>query len=487
MKFFAKLAVLVLLSVPLHAQSAKSASVGVEPSCVTNYAGQRLEFTVAEFVERRFAGNSIDYRFFSPFRVLNEFISEGCDDAQFLSDLPIAINRRLLEVGFSDDDILGISILASNADLFEDPIGQFLDTAIEMYFLGFDEHIRRAINRISALKESNNTKALIGLAILGGITGSEIKSLNYRMKRKYENLYNFYSRVGTFYKIRFNTENDQIILDNNLSNIERLLSEAAHDNLLKAAILGDRAALVLQISGAAVDFDPCHRTNNFDTLTLEDMTRKQFLALSDRMKAFRDLYQLVKDMISSKVEARHGLVVRLAIGLANIASDCIYANENPGPFGINSSSSAIELLHIATAAPFYMGSISSPQIDYSFQIALAVALGIERGFSSSQKFYAAARFMLAGAAEMKEIYADELFEIWLPRYSRKTIIEAQKMLAADGLYKSSIDGIPGRGFRNAIEKLDCDGGVFKNSCLSGKTKEVWAETWARPFLIDPRS
>lgn len=495
-RFLLTLGITVCLVGPVQAEDSREVASETTLSCPyqPNYGEARV-YTIDGYMADRFEryvneGAATYWRIY-PVQDVERFIVGGCTDDRFFRGLTRAISDRIIELGISERDLLKPLDSQSPFGVF----GDFWNIAYQMYFLGYPELVTRAVQRLQDLKAENNTRAMIALAMLGGIEGnySRPRSLKSELAM-YESWFSdpiFMKRVADYPLFGITAKftgfgaHDAEYVDTRYDALQKRLSDQVDENLAQAAALGDRVAMVHQVAGNATGYKPCDQDHENEWLNAPDW-RTKFLSQPDPDATFKALRALVEEVITSDTTSANalGAAKDLAIGLANIASDCDYATENAGSFGIGTEAEAVELLQLAASAPLEVKA----SVAFGNEATLAIALGLDRGPGGSGKYHAAARFLVVGASGFADIYTDETFDIWVPRFSRATIREAQRILAEIDLYTAGIDGIAGPGFRKAIEELDCfvPGGTPPPPCFTGRAYELRAEPWARPYLTGPR-
>ncbi|MEZ5911325.1 MAG: peptidoglycan-binding domain-containing protein [Paracoccaceae bacterium] len=177
---------------------------------------------------------------------------------------------------------------------------------------------------------------------------------------------------------------------------------------------------------------------------------------------------------------------KMGIAAANIASDCFFGTGNPGPFGINDLKFSREMVFRTALV------VSDGWLDAGTSLALALAIDQTDGHDDG-RYLAAARLLLFGAKslvqpdENKISSSIDFYQNLLPRFSRETIVEAQRILKEYGFYPSSLDGVPGPAFRKAM--LEAKGGchytIAKEHSLYCLPygPELRNEDWLKPYLL----
>ena len=492
------------------------------------------EFLAYHFEKQRRTSLSFNFEFnfaYHPLGLVMRFTRGGCYDSAFLKELMRAMNDAMQKTEIPEEDLIRpVDRWATGPEYIErfKRVGAYVEFGLEMYVvLGDPAPLRDAISRLEALKAQGNTNAMIALAELGGAV-------------KYRNMKRYFPNAPMFARIPFQTAKSlQKIFDNKplmsvltrtknplLAVLERFdrveggatlrswyfrltdpemialqkrLSGAAEQNIKDAAASGDALASVILLTGKA---DPVHlnlcvpqpkgwQRTKHSASTLSRLDDPQAVVSTLRRWVVEDRY--TEYVPYYRLETP---IAATTLYLANIASDCGYSNykkpDVPGnSFNMMSQDLAIEMVkHFARNSHWdekpYLALTYSRWYGADLSPGLAVALAIDRGSGDAGKYYAAARFLLGNGAYLADKKPKQFFDVWVPRFSRQTIREAQKILAKYRLYKSGIDGIAGPGFRRAVLALDCPDSSKPEACFpeTGRMSSFREESWLRPYLVE---
>jgi len=450
--------------------------------------------TPAEFSTALHAGDE-SLRMMALAEALKEMLDQGCDDeASFeaviaaFSD-PAALDRYRI----SEPDAWVID----NAALRDMTMLSLLDR---------EEQPRRLIALLQDRAEAGSPEAMTALGILGSIQFAD-----WQRERDY-------SRERSRYKIRADSVRslypgvvDRFRIGNGLRwsthPLERLypdLPELAETYLQKASDDGFAPAHVIRLTGEMPeDFSPC----------VDDRGLAQsFSRLPEREQVARDIVDWAGPRIMESLEPIHEIENRtdlddllrrlllsplvlgrnsahtaaarnLAFAYASMRSNCLLGTgEDDLDYGIRNLEEAHKGLRLAIVAP---DALSSNAVRFQ---SLVFALFIDRAHDEQGRHYAAARLIQpssdawGGRARERDQLVQQL--------SRRTIIEAQKLMAKRGFYTAAIDGIPGPRFSEGLTKwynyctLSTEGVGDDELCISSTT-DLYLADWARPFVRAP--
>jgi len=373
--------------------------------------------------------------------------------------------------------------------------------------LGVEEQPRRLISRLEERAEAGSREAMTALGILGSIQFSD-------WQRESD-----FSRERSRYKIKagairtlYPSVIEKFGLGNGLGDskhpLERLypdLAESAETYLEMASEKGFAPAHIIRLTGEMPeDASPCLADRDF---------AQTFSRLPDRERIARDIINWAKAPIMESLEPLHELQKRtdldaaqrrgmlailsinrdfggeartaaarnLAFAYAGMRSNCQFeAGDGELDYGIKDLEEAQRGLRLAIVAP---GNLSSGQ---ARRQSLVFAVFIDRSHQEPGRHYAAARLIQPGGEDWRgwTPIRDQLVQ----QLSRRTIIEAQKLMAQRGFYTAAIDGIPGPRFSQGLTAWYryCTGTMERDDelCISSTT-DLYLADWARPFVRDP--
>lgn len=376
-------------------------------------------------------------------------LSANCGDAAFLEEVYNAYEDAIT--------LKTDSIFEQSSEIISPTTGyldQELITDISfLYSKGYSEPVKHLVETLERAKLSDNGSAATTLALLGALGWKDVSavSLGQRM------------RLGGAFD-----EPDEFI-----KQLQKQLEVNADENL----------AL-----GVQENFPPAHlysfvrgHPSSFDCDSQEIASfnaPRLFSRLENPQQSFDLLVEHLEDG-----DMEPGVFARdLGFLLANIASDCKYhTGKLERPFGINDAELARELV--------YLSAQMSEGMDISPELAAAWALEIDKGPEVEGKNDVAARLILHGAAgAWAQTYEDAFFERFVEPLSRETIVEAQRRLQTYDFYTSSLDGIPGPGFRRGIKNMaSCidDFGKQRPEVCWYQERKTRKPNWLIPFLIQP--
>lgn len=471
-------------------------------SATSIYNSNKL-LTVPEIVDEAFGDTTwgVDWEFQAPVQIITKTMVSGCNDQVFLENLVLEIDKKMESLDIRDSDILG-----SEKDY--DLLGKYYNVTLELYFLGLEKYIHSLLDRLWVLHDDGNRKATMALYSLRRNTVSYTDDSLYENISDYGFWTDFYSEIYNLdrdfwnnpifdFEARFQETADghpfYESIDESIKEQQSKIDNSVNSLIARAEDLGHPLASFHRISHGEKDFYPC--SNNHIESNFRVDPSKKFRNHPDPRQALENvrnwLEKRARIVTATTVLAFEDMVV--AIGAANIASDCAYSKETGKKFGIEDHQMAIDFIQLAASMP----NTNDAEKIFGGRNGLAIALAIDKDSEDDRRHYASARFLLSGFAgivvnddpryvERSTAEKMETVKGWYNKYSNATIREAQSILKNIGLYRFGIDGVPGPGFLASIMALDCNVEKYVSACLLGEASDIRRSDWARPFLTGPR-
>lgn len=468
--------VLVLgAAITLLATNASSIARADESCIIVPFSGLDMRYTLDEFADE-YANNSM-LTGLTPMRLLEPLIERGCSNhAQLNRVINIIYTGHMAPERQSADDT-GWKIDDSR-----------LEAATELLMLGYEEPLLGILGRLRDRAEKGDPAGMTALGYLG-ISQTEATEWTSERWRYQQILSRTVERFGLTEWI----EGD----DHPIMAIAPGLREEAAANLTRAGELGFAPAHIIRLTGTDPErFDPCQVPRSSgrwlsgqpdDDEEPGNAFLEAFSELPEREELALDFINWPRGIIDGVIspDGRMSwhpdlrLAGRLAFNYAGIRSNCAFSTEEHAfDFGVENLEEAAIGLRYAMLEQGTRPGMSE---------ALVFAWFIDAFHEGPDRHYAAARYLQAGAYRERLEHHNENVDRFIERLTRETIREAQKIMAEHGYYTSTIDGIPGPGFRSGLRRWShfctTEGFGHPRKCMTGISDDADA-AWILPFIDD---
>ncbi len=452
--------------------------------------------------------------FDSPIPILSEALGRGCQKEIPDKIINNSFDTFMTDLESIDSDSTALYAIAS-ADISED----LMRYANDLYIAGRPEALNALFEKLYSFSKDGDAKATAALAILGGkkrqINNWDATPIRRTLIEHFnEAVFNsarYYPRTDAYLDTNKFSEHtlpfsDKLrLVDNYIRQLQDQLTSNALPRY-KIAVNSGYVPMLWEHIFGGLRAKPCFSVSDKDISDIKykldrlDYTGDIFADLEEWANS--RLHELEKKLkTSERSDAKLSMSWTL-LAAANVASDCYYSHDyTEATFGGLDFEVAERLLNLALA-------MGAHHLFTTGDLSVATALMVERHARSTESHYAAGRLMLIALqrqldfwefqkensanfgrrSELEDKNADRT-SYFISRFSTETIREAQMILQGYDLYKSSIDGMPGKGLRSAVTKLakSCEVSEvqYPDLCVYDLESTIQSD-WLKPFINLPK-